>query len=359
MVNSDNEDGLPPDWKPDDLAETVRNEFGIGSDNDLPSKLRFIRNVAQVIRRRIALGIGSDPKEIAIFLLLPAPPERIRDDCKRVPMLNNGATALSGKLWFVSEVVAAGYFILIEKGDDDDAKFQFVADKIGEGRTPAMIFDPRLGQPEVRYYPDGLDKPDKYKPVMINNEEVSLADIFNAMEITYCKALVTPQAQGRGGRIWANARKGWPTKEAEVRIQYALKLGLNHSFPTCTIREEQGMPVGRLDLEVEQADALDRTKITRHAIMELKVLRSFTERGNLVPLADTLSWIKEGVAQAAEYRDDRRARQSALCCFDMRKTDTNDTCFDHVKESAMQRSVVLRRWFLYSSAKALREARAA
>ncbi len=48
--------GLPADWKTSDLEKTVKNDFGIGADNDLPQPTRFVKNIAQLVRRRLARG---------------------------------------------------------------------------------------------------------------------------------------------------------------------------------------------------------------------------------------------------------------------------------------------------------------
>lgn len=104
---------------------------------------------------------------------------------------------------------------------------------------------------------------------------------------------------------------------------------------------------------------LNRTNITRHAVLELKVLRSFFFGGKPVTDTETKGWIAEGVVQAAEYRDDRSALAAALCCFDMRKGDSLETCFTHVTDEAKKRNVTLRRWHIHNSAKAFRKAKAA
>ena len=113
---------------------------------------------------------------------------------------------------------------------------------------------------------------------------------------------------------------------------------------------------GRLDLEIEQADPIDRSKVTRHAILELKVLRSFGETGTIIGDEYTRGWVDSGVKQAHAYRESKAAKWSALFCFDMRKDNSGEKCFDHVRDLAQSLNVFLKCWFLYAKSKYYRNA---
>ena len=92
------------------------------------------------------------------------------------------------------------------------------------------------------------------------------------------------------------------------------------------------------------------------AILELKVLRSFSSTGTPYSENKMKKHVKDGVEQAGMYRTEHEPRTAALCCFDMRKEDTEQKCFKHVKDLAITLKVALHRWYLYSSAKKAREA---
>jgi hypothetical protein len=124
----------------------------------------------------------------------------------------------------------------------------------------------------------------------------------SVVESVYKTCLVTPRVQSKAGKLWRNQGKWWPSKKAEAIVQLNLKAGLAGAFPTCTVREEQPMAEGLLDLEIEQSDPLDRSKLTRHAVLELKVLRTFGETGTPVTEDYTLGWVKSGVTQAHAFR---------------------------------------------------------
>lgn len=342
-------------WATDDLAATARANVGVGADADLPQEVRFVAGVAKLLRRRLAKeGANADPARPAIFLLEPTPRTNNLDaKPKRVPMLDNGLTPIAGRLWFVSPVVVAGNYIDLDK-DDDDELFGIVTDILQLGDVPAIVFDPRTKPATVRFYPAGLSNVENYNPVGLS-VEVTLQRIYEAIDHVYKNCLITPEAQARAGKLWVNGEKCWPSPTAEDCIQLYLRAGLTTAFPNCTIRHEQTVAAGRYDLEVEESDPLDRGNVRHHAVLELKVLRSFRSTGTPVPPQETLDWIRLGVQQAASYRDDIGAAAAALCCFDMRRQHTGDQCFEHVKDFAAKIRVELRLWFLFGSSEQYRD----
>lgn len=357
MADADkNSDSLGP-WADADLGKTAHADAGIGADDGLPSDVRFVTNVAKLLRRRRAQpGAEKDLEEPAIFLLQPIPPgpESAPKTTKRIPMLDNGLTIVNGRIWFIGAGPGSGHYLEYEATNDDNL-FRLVTDTLGQAATPAILYDPRLEVPEARFYPLGLGEPDKYRIVPIGTVEISFEEVVNAVEGVYKSCLVTPRAQSKVGKLWNHQAKRWPSKNAEAIVQLHVKAGLAGAFPTCTVREEQPMAEGNLDLEIEQSDPLDRGKVTRHAVLELKVLRSFRATGGAVTDNETLDWITSGVTQVNAYGQGKGAKLSALLCFDMRKENTGEKCFDHVRELAASLNVCLRRWFLYAKSKHYQE----
>lgn len=346
-------DDFPFDgWEDENLEKTASEALGIGSDSDLPDEVRFVAGVAKLIRKRYCLT-GDDPTVPSIFLLKPSVVDGV--PAKRVPMLDNGATSVAGKLWFVSASVVAGSYTEIST-DDDDLMFQFVTDNLKLGDTPAIVFDPRGAELEARYYSEGLQSLETYTPIRLDANNITISEIFDAIDKIHLSCLVTPEAQINANKLWANSEKGWPSSKAEEKIQAYLKAGLTTAFPTCTIRHEQEQIEGRLDLEIEETDPLHRYRFTRHAVLELKVLRSAGEGGSKYSDETTKEWIESGVKQAASYRDGKGYRLGALCCFDMRVADGGNGCFDHVKDLADRLSVSFKRWFLFCTSDKYRDA---
>lgn len=352
MTLSSQKESLGP-WAGANFGETLRQGTGAGADSDLSEDIRFLGGIAKLVRRRYARpDAKADPKRLAIFIL-HRPPAEV--PLSRIPMLDNGLTPLAGRLWFVSPVVAQGHFEDLPL-DDDEKQFDHVIVRRGMGKQPAVVFDPRTGPLQARFYPQGLNEPEIYEPLRLRSAGLDIVAVFDAMDRVYKNCLITPEAQSRAGKLWKNGEKWWASSKAEDVVQVNLKAGLTTAFPTCTIRHEQPSPAGRLDLEIEEADPLDQSVVTRHAILELKVLREFGETGKQVTAQETIAWVESGVSQAAAYRNDKKAKLAALCCFDMRATDTGDACFALVKALAVKAEVSLRRWFLYGTSSQYRAA---
>lgn len=347
-------------WANANLAGTARAHAGVGADTDLPSHVRFVAGVAKLLRRRLAAcGTTHDPARPAVFLLAQRVQSPGRtpavDQLTRVPMLDNGRTAVTGRVWFTSDAVVTGAYFDLDDCDDD-ALFALVTEQLELGAVPAILFDPRCTPPDVRFYAGGLHTPESYEPIAVPQANVSLDRVLDAIDRVYESCLVTPEAQSPGAKLWKNQESWWPIARAEDTVQVYLKAGLTTAFPTCTVRHEQPDAAGRLDLEIEEADAMDPSRITRHALLELKVLRSYNESGRAVPQTDMDEWVLKGVRQAAAYRDRRGSRAAALCCFDMRRDNTGRACFAHVRELAASLQIELRAWFLFSTSERFRSA---
>ena len=166
----------------------------------------------------------------------------------------------------------------------------------------------------------------------------------------YLQCLTTPNSMPPGCNLWRDAIRYWVRKDAEALVQSYLKAGLVMRFPFCTVRHEQPQTAGRSDLEIEQQVRGRVGTITRYAVLELKVLRSFGSTGRIETAKTTNEWIEKGVEQAAAYQRDKGSHWSALCCFDMRNEDNgHDASFSHVVVKAARLDVNLWLWYLYSS----------
>ncbi len=290
----------------------------------------------------------------AVFLLLPQTPTNLTSSVTRHPMLDNGLTAVEGRLWFVGPLVNHGSSVSIESLSDADL-FDDVTDTLGLGDVPAVILDPRLSTPALRHYPAGLDRLEDCS-VLPAGGGMMLDAVFTWIDRVHETKLVTPDAQSSPGRLWEDAAKHWPVKLAEVTVQMYIVTALNIAFPWCRIIDEQPGISGRTDVEIEEIDYTSG-QVIRHALIELKVLRDFGSTGISKSHAENLVWIEEGVEQAAAYAQERGTREYGLCCFDMRVAYTGQECFRHVIKKALALNVVLRSWHLFASAKEYRSFR--
>lgn len=347
-------------WSDEDFESTVSLYGGVGADADVPDESRFVAGVVQLLRKRTAelqATCQGDENDIAIFILKSGPPETI-SSAKRVPMVDNGLTMVVGRLWFTAAPVVSAHYVELPQGTDDEGRFSYVTNELDLGSRPTLIFDPRTATPELRWYPNGLGQPDsvELKPLA---GDVGPDDVFEAINELYQECLVTPDSLPHGVNLWKDADRHWPRSDAEALVQSLLKAGLVLRFPHCRVWHEQPQQAGRSDLEIVEPDPLDRSIVRHHAILELKVLRSFRSGGSTVSANETNDWIEEGVRQAVAYRRIKGARWSALCCFDMRTNNAGDKAtFAQVRECATALNVLLTRWFLYASSADYRQAMA-
>jgi hypothetical protein len=115
--------------------------------------------------------------------------------------------------------------------------------------------------------------------------------------------------------------------------------------------------MGRADLHIEEPDPLNRESVTFLAVLELKVLRSYSDSGRTAYSGSNVEeWIEKGVKQAGAYRRERGHRVAVLCCFDMRREDTGEACLSGLRDLAEEQEVALRRWYLYASSELARDA---
>ena len=349
-------------WANDNLQKTSASQAGVGADAGLPDAVRFVAGVAKLVRSRRASGAAADDaQQPAIFLLSPkftagtpltgtaaATP-------KRVPRLQAGLEAVTGRIWFTPATAVTGTYIPHNFTDLDEL-FRFVTDDLSLGNVPAVLYNPLEVPATLAFYEFGLLREEEVQDSLLDQADITLEKIFEALDVIHRENLITPEVQGKVGQLWENRDKYWPVELAEDTVQHYLKIGLTTAFPTCTIRPEQTQATGRLDLEIEESDFQNPCAVVRHAVLELKVLRSFGSKGISVSQNKTDEWVLSGMKQAAAYRDNRKAKIAALCCFDMRSTDSGESCFDAIAAPAATLKVNMRRWYLYSTSAAYRTA---
>jgi hypothetical protein len=330
------------------LQQTAEQAIGAGADANLPATVRFRRSAVWLIRERLKQLAGDVEADPAVFLLSPAPQRPDGQQAELVPMLSNGLTELGRRVWFVGPMCNSGHCHDLEVWDDREA-FRLVVDELRLGDAVAVVFDPRSDPFQVRYYPNGLGEHDTCQLIQTSVGYLSIDDVLAKITEIHQDSLVTPTALGSGRRIWARSRTHYVTDNAEAVIQGCLQSSLQRAYPSCTVRPEQPQVSGRVDLEIEEPEPDDRSRVTRHALLELKVLRSFSSGGTPKAKARTKTEISDGLTQARVYRDEKGTRAAALCCFDMRAPPDTDACFEGLRTKAREWKVTLAAWPLYAS----------
>jgi hypothetical protein len=271
-------------------------------------------------------------------------------------MLDRGREPIEGRVWFVSHIVTVGRWVTAPL-DDDDLFFSYVVNDLGLGATPAVLYDPRDPGPELRVYPNGLGDAETVEKLHIANTDIDISDVYARISAIHKHHLVTPGAQHRGTRVWEDAAHERAVTNAEDVLGGLIAAGLQAAYPMCIVRIEQTLPVGRLDIEIEERLLAEPGVVKRHAVLELKVLRGRNPGGTAVSKSAINKMVHDGVVQAAAYRDDKEALAAALCCFDMRREFHGAQCFAKVTKLASELAVETWSWHLFNTAAAYRKHR--
>ncbi|WP_409141902.1 hypothetical protein [Cellulosimicrobium sp. RS] len=201
---------------------------------------------------------------------------------------------------------------------------------------------------------------DDFEVLSVEARPVSLEEVFATLDRLHQNQLVTPIAQSAGNKLWKNAERFYPVTNAELVAQSYVETALWARFSHCRVRAEGSQVSGRFDVALLEYDVSGDSAFTRcYAVLELKVLRSFGENGSSVTSGYNRDWVRKGMEQAFAYAEELQAEVKALCCFDMRSTDTGVECFEHVLSDAAKLDVNLRRWHLYGRLSDYRAARSA
>jgi hypothetical protein len=341
-------------WPDDSLRQTVDGSYGLGSDAGLPLQIRFLIGVVRLIRIRQE-KIAAEPDTQhgedlpAVFFFSPQLPDSLEAfQLQRSPMLNNGLTPLGDRFWFVGPLGNYGRALDLQ-GWSDDAEVFDRAGELGIDGLPAVLLDNRHDPVELRHFPKGLGDPEIAEVVSLGGRDISIEEVLGHVRRAHETNMKTPKLIPRDLKLWENASKHRPVEQAEKRIQTILRIALAGAMPATVIHEEPNIPAGRIDLEIQEYRGVG--VVISHALLELKVLRSYGSTGKPVSAAEVEEVITEGISQAAAYRDDHETKAAALCCFDMRKSESGEQCFAAVREPAEEKKVALGVYYLFASAR--------
>lgn len=344
-------------WAGDESKIKEASLTGRGADTDVPEPLRFLVEV-----RRMVLAREREPDaefdRSAAMVLVPAsfyesaPPGLVRR------FLSCGNYRLTGQVHYIG--VASTGKSRDYVGDDGalvDALEADYADAL-----PTVIYLPKAGgRSKLVWYPDGMAQADKKKTYLAKAEAPTPELIEEVIDSVYHGELKTPDQVSPDFSPWKNPAKGWAAKNAEERVQYAVRLGLHGRFGShCRVKAEQPGKDGRTDIEIIGDFALAQGKQTNFAVLEMKVLRERGSTGTLRSPAQIEKHVIDGLKQASTYGDDRHFEERMLCCFDMRPTNAGASAvFAAINEDAAKLNVHLCLWYLYRSSGHYREAQVA
>lgn len=331
---------------------------GRGDVADLDAINKFSIYVARVVCKSEQIKSVDTNQPAGFVLVEPTRHADLKNDGRKVDStFSTGAKQLVGRIHFVTDAVTRSVYESFV-GDDDQVIFDRL-EQLDLHESPSLIYLPRAAGSVLVFYPNGSGSDKGSCEISLNKIAISERDIVNAIQSVYKVELMTPDL-GVPFVLWKKASVGQPIEEAERGVQKFVRIGLATKFHWCRVAMEQPDKDGRTDLEIFDETSGGTGDVVRHAILELKVLRSRGSTGNAYTSAAMDQHISEGVDQAHAYAERRNAIHRLLCCFDMRDTDVGDVAaFAHVKAKADGLGVKLHRWFLYRSSEGYRAAMAA
>lgn len=341
-------------WQADRPLLEVAPRSLYGDVDRLPESVRFQVYVSRLVQLRERQADAETAGAAAFVLVTPRDQQNLKDAGRRLDRtVHSGQVRLAGRVHFMT--YRAQSSVYEEHTGDANAVYDRIAE-LQCDKLPTLVYFPSNGESTLSYYPHGTHTDEGMVKVELSAGPVTEAEILVAINAVYRTQLCTPDNSGPT-KIWQDAGKCHPVKEAERTVQQFVQAGLAGKFHWCTIRAEQSGKLGRTDLEIVDDRNGDPGLITHHALLELKVLRSFGSTGSEYAPAANDDAIVKGLNQANSYGEANNSLLRMLCCFDMRSNDVGDAAtFAHVQAEAKTLGVGLRRWYLYRSSDDMREA---
>lgn len=340
-------------WQADRPILAVAPTSLYGDVDELPEAVRFQVYVSRLVQLRERQTDTETAGAAAFVLVTPTQQQSLKAGRKLDRTVHNGRVRLAGRVHFMTHRAMSSVY------EEHSGDVNAVYDRIAElqcDRLPALVYDPSEGDSTLSYYPHGTYTDDGLVAIHLGAGPVTEADILAAIDAVYRVKLCTPDNSGPV-KLWEDAGKWHPVEQAERTVQEFVQAGLAGRFHWCTIRAEQAGKLGRTDLEVVDDRTGPAGTITHHALLEMKVLRSFGSTGAKCPPASNDEAIVKGMNQAHSYANANNSLLRMLCCFDMRSEDVGDVAtFAHVQADAATLRVSLKRWYLYRSSEELRDA---
>lgn len=310
---------VPDDpWAEGSVSATL-NEAGLsaGADSELPDEARFVRRVREILTAAAAKhGQLSAP---TVYVFAPSREDKLADKATSHRRIHTGEVDPAGRIWFVGAAARSAYSMPLN-GRSTDEIFEY-CEELGFGRSPAVYCDTTSVPPLLAWYPSGLSEPDDVIEGPIDRAaKPTLDELIEVVDRVHRARLMTSLNQGVDTSLWEKASDHWAHERAEKRVQDALMAGIGGAFGRpYFVEQERSGDAGRFDIGFRERIGGGTT--TLHAILELKVARSFRNSGATVSPTDTEAHVISGVEQVWAYADEHQAGDMACLVFDLRTPD--------------------------------------
>jgi hypothetical protein len=344
-------------WSEKDLSETTRAYVGSGYNQNAEAFAQFCHEAAKIIQKRRAISPRTLASAPVVFIMAPKPSVG-GVSCEERPLFDRAKDEISGRIWFGAARLGLGVGFDLPPSDDQQ-RFHYIIHSLNAGHAPAIYYDAADDAALMRIYRKGISAHDEYENLSLDSANLTIAHIKKILDNAHSHLLKTTTASDSARKLWQNQDRCFPIREAEKGIQEILFIALSSSlgFGPVYVEQEGVSVMGRYDFRLKEQDPIDSTKWTHHAILELKVVKSFTNTGGPVQDSTNFQAVSDGVNQANEYRNDHHCRMAALCCYDMRLSPDPAQAIAHERQRASSLNVELWAWPLYATPKKARNAK--
>ena len=317
---------------------------------------RFAQAIRMLVEKRAQAGWPKEGvADVAIFVLVDYP-RKVGETLGGTPFADPAAqgTPLLGRLFFSSADATHGQFIPIPT--DAAAIFEWLEDR-GLAGCPMVAVYRNAKEMVTRRF--GIEESARSDAIRDHEPTATLQELMEALRHYHRSRVVTPTGCPDG--VWKPdcADKYIPGPRPEKSIQVDLQVALNFWFRGVIWAEgEDNTNIGRIDVRLLKKGT--NGGLAYWIILELKVIKSFTNTASKVGDSTNVDAIVKGVKQAGSYRANRDAEEGMLEVYDLRRDKSEDLrCREEVSETQATYSPAPRIdvWPVYGSAEDARDAR--
>jgi len=344
----------------DILQDVAKSDTGSLPSSDATSLSLLPINIFQYIRDYLNNhSISSDTSDKPSWSVF-VQTERPRHDAgkhnasKHLSFNINEAIDIQRRLFFVTPDLHIAYSIDVSFDGFDDVTSWLATNSFQSNPTVFVS----LGRKKIHWYPEGTENEKLMQEYEVNSiDTIDELGIDGALADFHHQSLLTPNCLHGKFSMWSNASKYYPCKNLERAIQELLKISLYSRFHGSVVIAEMPSPVGRYDLMITQYATANT--FVPCAVLELKAFRTFGYSKEETPSKYSKSVHQaaaiEGLDQAYEYKKEWKAKLGFLCCYDARQ-DASIDIMKPIQADADDKSINLRHYILYNSAKSCRTA---
>ena len=285
-----------------------------------PSADRFAQAVRTLVEKRAQAGWPNEATaDVAVFVLVDYP-RRVGERHGGQPFADPTAQSipLLGYVFFSSADATHGQFIPIPT--EANAILEWLEDR-GLGDCPMVAVYRDAEEMITRRV--GIHNSAEIDAIRDQEPSATFKELMEALRHYHRSRVVTPMSCPEG--VWqrGSARRYIPGKQPEKSIQSDLANALNFWFRGVVwAKKEDSTNIGRIDVRLLKEGV--QGGLAYWIILELKVVKSFTNTSSPVRTSTNVGAIVEGVAQASAYRANCRAEEGMLEIYDLRRDKSED-----------------------------------